>query len=260
MYCPKCGAQIDRVVFRNNAGGVSFCPVCGGELSVGYDAVPPSRQLTTQARLALKNNFGYSVLTQILLGLVQFGSLLLGTIFGPIFVGGAISSSYAGFWLDVASNKCEGTKSTYRGFNNIMPAFVIYILMSLIKLLPVLLLIILLAVSIFIPILFILLAFYGIGLLFFMAWVNSVSDYAFFKLNRDQNVRPTDAIRYGFELVNKNFGKILALKLSFIGWWLLTIVLGFFVLYVVPYYNIALAKQYLAIERLNSQPSVQTED
>lgn len=260
MYCTKCGTQID------NADDLHVCPVCGADLDNTDDTsapftMPQNKQLRQEASALLKKNFGFSILTQILLGLVQIGSLLLGTIFGPIFVGGAVNSSYAGFWLDVANDKCEGTKSTYRGFNNIKPAFIIYILIFLIKLLP-LTLLIMFALNIFGGsfgsriIWIIVLFFYGVIFLFFLAWVNSVSDYAFFKLNREKDIRPTDAVKYGIKLVNKNFGKILTLKLSFIGWWLLAIVLGFFIIYVAPYYKIALAKQYLALEKLNSSPNV----
>ncbi len=222
--------------------------------------ISKAKDIRASARPLVKKNRGYCVLTEILLRLVQIGSLIPLLIFGPLLVGGAIKSSYAGFYVDVANDKCEGSHSTYRGFNNFMPALRLNLLCTLTKL-PPLIAIIVIFITWF-PFVgydssvvkMILGSILIICMIVLLTYLSSLSQFSFFGLNSGVSAKATELLKHSAKLIDKNFGKILILKLSFIGWWILCYwTLGLLLLYVVPYYKTSLTKQYIALLEAKNQ-------
>jgi len=74
------------------------------------------KDIKKKSKADLKNNYGISILTMILLSLVAFGSAAVGFIVGAVIVAGAVTCCYAAFYVDIAKHQIKSVDSTYRGF------------------------------------------------------------------------------------------------------------------------------------------------
>lgn len=222
------------------------------------------KDIKKKSKADLKNNYGISILTMILLSLVVFGSAAVGFIVGAVIVAGAITCCYAAFYVDIAKRQIKGVDSTYRGFRQFARALkvmLIYVGAILGALLACVLLSwiislpfgsdgadILLIVS---PILIILLA---IAVFF----ISIKLKFVFYIMNDETDLSAVNCIKKSWRITKGSFGKILLFELSFIGWRLLTLLtFGALNLYVLPYRNTAVANFYLSLTQTDEPNSEQ---
>ena len=222
-------------------------------------------EIRNSAHQAISGHYGFAILTSILLNIVKYGSILFTAIFGPLLVGGMTKCSLAGFYLDVANGKQTDIRSTFKGFKYLGKSIAAQLLLVLIEIAVLgaivgLLIAFIVSVSSFsntsnlgiiigatIALLFILIF---VVLLFIVAIVDNMTFYVM--MDRD-DLTATQCVGYASRLVFKNFGKIILLNLSFIGWLILSILtFGILLLFVDPYYRTARAKMYLELKNTAS--------
>lgn len=212
-------------------------------------------ELKRKSKQDMKNNYGFAILTMILLNLVLFGAMTVGLFIGLIIVVGAVKCCFAAFYVDVANHTQQGVDSTYRGFRQFARALWAGVIMFLIALA---ILLVMAIVSVIIlgathadfstttPVM-IVCAIVGIviALLIFVRL-----SFVFHIMNHEVDLSAVQCIKRSWALSKGMFFKILLLNLSFIGWWLLVaITLGAMYLYVSPYYQTTRANLYLSVAK-----------
>ncbi len=76
-----------------------------------------------------------------------------------------------------------------------------------------------------------------------------IRQMSFYVLNDNPDIPANQCYDITAKLVKQNFGKVLLLNLSFIGWWLLVLLtLGALNVYVAPYYKTSVANLYLSLK------------
>lgn len=209
-------------------------------------------ELKRKSKADMKNNYGFAILTMILLNLVLFGAMTLGLFIGMVLVLGAVRCCFAAFYVDVANHTRQGVDSTYRGFRQFARALWAGVIMFLIALA---ILLVMAIVSVIIlgashadfsataPVMLIC-AIIGIVIIFLIFVRLS---FVFYIMNHEVDLSAVQCIRRSWALSKGMFFKIVLLNLSFIGWWLLVaITLGAMYLYVGPYYETTRANLYLS--------------
>lgn len=224
-------------------------------------------EIRNSAHQAIAGHYGFAILTSILLNIVKYGSILFTAIFGPLLVGGMTKCSLAGFYLDVANGKQTDIRSSFKGFKYLGKSIAAQLLLVLIEIAvlgAIVGLLIAFIVSVSSPthitgvgitigvtatLSFIFLLVFVV-LLFIVAIVDNMTFYVM--MDRD-DLAATQCVGYASRLVFKNFGKIILLNLSFIGWLILSILtFGILLLFVDPYYRTARAKLYLELKNTAS--------
>ena len=216
-----------------------------------------NKHIRRVAKDMVHKNFGYSCLASILMYLVNFGAFILGPL-GPIIVGSGAKASLAGFWYDVANDDCKGVTSIYRGFNKTAQAFAIGFLIFLLGIIPVVVFAIVIGVALgvmlkqevesstFIIVLVVLGIVAVITCLLYWLYLGSVKEYAFYRLNHNPDSTASQAIKYGARIAHGHIGRIWRMKIGFMWWYILVLMtLGLLLIWLLPYQNICLAKQYV---------------
>ena len=202
------------------------------------------KDIKKKSKADLKNNYGISILTKILLSLVLFGSAAAGFIVGAVIVAGANTCCYAAFYVDIAKRQIKGVDSTYRGFRQFARALkvmLIYAGVILGVLIAYILLMLMIPHFVVSTILIILLA---IAVFF----ISIKLKFVFYIMNDETDLSAVNCIKKSWRITKGSFGKILLFELSFIGWRLLTLLtFGALNLYVLPYRNTAVANFYLSL-------------
>ncbi|WP_235885348.1 DUF975 family protein [Paenibacillus cymbidii] len=140
-------------------------------------------------------------------------------------VTGALTLGYVTYFMDVARGNRPSFGQFFSGFQQFGPAFLLYLLISIFTVLWSLLLIV--------P---------GI-----IAWYRY--SMAFFILRDDPDVGAMEAIRRSKSMMDGYKGQLFLLYLSFIGWFLLTLLTcGIGTLWLYPYYMTAKAHFYQALK------------
>lgn len=202
------------------------------------------KDIKKKSKADLKNNYGISILTKILLSLVLFGSAAAGFIVGAIIVAGAITCCYAAFYVDIAKRQIKGVDSTYRGFRQFARALkvmLIYAGVILGVLIAYILLMLMIPHFVVSTILIILLAIA-------VFCISIKLKFVFYIMNDETDLSAVNCIKKSWRITKGSFGKILLFELSFIGWRLLTLLtFSALNLYVLPYRNTAVANFYLSL-------------
>lgn len=202
------------------------------------------KDIKKKSKADLKNNYGISILTKILLSLVLFGSAAAGFIVGAVIVAGAITCCYAAFYVDIAKRQIKGVDSTYRGFRQFARALkvtLIYAGVILGVLIAYILLMLMIPHFVVSTILIILLAIA-------VFCISIKLKFVFYIMNDETDLSAVNCIKKSWRITKGSFGKILLFELSFIGWRLLTLLtFGALNLYVLPYRNTAVANFYLSL-------------
>ncbi len=202
------------------------------------------KDIKKKSKADLKNNYGISILTKILLSLVLFGSAAAGFIVGAVIVAGAITCCYAAFYVDIAKRQIKGVDSTYRGFRQFARALkvmLIYAGVILGVLIAYILLMLMIPHFVVSTILIILLAIA-------VFCISIKLKFVFYIMNDETDLSAVNCIKKSWRITKGSFDKILLFELSFIGWRLLTLLtFGALNLYVLPYRNTAVANFYLSL-------------
>ncbi len=212
------------------------------------------KDIKKKSKADLKNNYGISILTKILLSLVLFGSAAAGFIVGAVIVAGAITCCYAAFYVDIAKRQIKGVDSTYRGFRQFARALkvmLIYAGVILGVLIAYILLMLMIPHFVISTILIILLAIA-------VFCISIKLKFVFYIMNDETDLSAVNCIKKSWRITKGSFGKILLFQLSFIGWRLLTLLtFGALNLYVLPYHNTAVANFYLSLTQTDGPNSEQ---
>lgn len=213
------------------------------------------KDIKKKSKADLKNNYGISILTKILLSLVVFGSAAAGFIVGAVIVAGAITCCYAAFYVDIAKRQIKGVDSTYRGFRQFARALKVMLIYAGV-ILGVLIAYILLMLMIphFVVVSTILIILLPIAVF----CISIKLKFVFYIMNDETDLSAVNCIKKSWRITKGSFGKILLFELSFIGWRLLTLLtFGALNLYVLPYRNTAVANFYLSLTQTDEPNSEQ---
>lgn len=212
------------------------------------------KDIKKKSKADLKNNYGISILTMILLSLVAFGSAAVGFIVGAVIVAGAVTCCYAAFYVDIAKHQIKSVDSTYRGFRQFARALKVMLIYAAV-ILGALIACALLSWLISLPfgsdgadIMIIVAPLLAVLFLIAIFFVSIKVKFVFYIMNDEIDLSAADCIKKSWRITKGRFGKILLFELSFIGWRLLTLLtLGAVGLYVIPYYNTSVANFYLSL-------------
>ena len=213
------------------------------------------KDIKKKSKADLKNNYGISILTKILMSLVLLGTATAGFIVGAVIVAGAITCCYAAFYVDIAKRQIKGIDSTYRGFRQFARALKVMLIYAGV-ILGVLIAYILLMLMIphFVVVSTILIILLAIAVF----CISIKLKFVFYIMNDETDLSAVNCIKKSWCITKGSFGKILLFELSFIGWRLLTLLtFGALNLYVLPYRNTAVANFYLSLTQTDESNNEQ---
>lgn len=179
------------------------------------DGNTPNGELMSQAREALRGNWGTAIGTALLMMVISTGVQLV-PLFGgllSLLLSGSLTLGFSMFLLALVRRQDARTGMLFDGFQRFGPALGAYFLMNLFILLWALLLII--------P-----------GIMAAMSY-----SMTFFVMADNPDIGPMEAIKRSKKMMHGKRWKLFCLGLRFIGWSLLSILtlfIGF--LWVMPYY------------------------
>lgn len=195
-----------------------------------------SSELRARSRRSLSNNWGLAIgglliyiLVTVVLGLLSMlprvGFLI------SLFTAGAITLGLIMFYVGIARGKNPSVSAILAGFNHLIKTFLLYLLITVFTLLWTLLLIV--------P---------GI-----IATYRYSQAYYIFQDNPEMS--PLEAIRQSKQLMVGHKWRLFVLQLTFIGWYLLSVLtLGIGLLWLTPYYQVARAHFYDDLTGRSSKP------
>ncbi len=180
--------------------------------------MPTNAELRAMARGSLSGNWTSAVLHLLLFYVIE-GAIqgILGIIpilgwIGSLLVSGALTFGLMSFYLMISRGEKPSTGVLFSGFNRFVDTFLLYLLMGIFILLWTLLLIV--------P-----------GIIAALRY-----SQAYYLLRDNPDIGAMEAIRRSKALMDGQKGKLFMLALSFIGWFLLTILtLGIGILWLAPY-------------------------
>lgn len=171
------------------------------------------------ARASLRSNWGTVILAFVLVILISSltGAIAVGWILiGPIVLG------WEGMFLKLAKSNRVDLDDVFDGFKYFLNAFLLNLLQALFLFLWMLLLV-------------------------FPAIIKSYAySMSYFIMADNPGITATQAITQSRQMMDGNKWRLFCLDLSFIGWYLLSVLtLGILLLWVIPYHHAAKAQFYL---------------
>lgn len=169
-----------------------------------------SGQIKSKAKEFLKNQWGIAILSYLLVMVIL--EALIATFLGALILTGPLSFGLSLVYLNIYKGKQEDVATLLQGFNRFGETFLLYLKKTLFVFLWSLLLII--------P---------GI--------VKALSySMSYFLMAEHPEMDSSDALKESERLMDGHKGRLFCLNLSFIGWYLLSILtFGLLLIYVQPY-------------------------
>lgn len=101
------------------------------------------------------------------------------------------------------------------------------------------------------------LVIFAVLTIFVSIFISGIFQFAVWAKIDDSNLSVGEALKYGFYLMQGRFGQYLLLQFSFIGWFLIgLLVFGIGLLWVFPYHNVAIASFYDGARKEKGAPAV----
>lgn len=216
--------------------------------------------LKRKSKADMKNHYGFAILAMILLNLVMVGSVSVGFVFGVLFTAGAVACCKKALYIDIAMHRFKGVDSIYRGFRQFLRALVanVFIFLIYAAIFIVIGIIMLIVMSANESAGKVVLPLCAILALIAIIIVSIRLSFVFYIMNNEIDLSASGCIKRSWQLSKGQFWKILGLKLSFIGWYILVLfTLGALLMYVAPYMATAEANLYLNLTGSDSVPSTE---
>jgi len=189
-----------------------------------------NREIRALARSQLHGRWLAAVGMFIIFGVILSVSSFI--VIGPLVLGGPLLLGFYGYYIKMARGETAKLENLFDGFKMFGSSFLLYLVETI----------------------FICLW----TLLFIIPGIVKCFSYsmAFFILRDNPEIGALEAITRSRKMMNGYKGKLFGLSLSFIGWWLLSILtLGIGLLWLGPYISASLANFYEDLKQ--NQPSVQ---
>ena len=193
-------------------------------------------ELKQNAKMQLKGNLWLSIAVLVVYQLVSYVPNLLGMLSESVFLAGIMSIITVGltgilsigvcrFFINLANDSNSQFSDLWYGFNNILKAFGVSLLVALLVFLGSLLFVV--------P---------GIILTYMYSQV-------YYVMAQNPELSVIDVLKESARIMKGHKFELFVLELSFLGWMILVgITFGIVGLYVIPYYNATLANYYLSIK------------
>ena len=194
-------------------------------------------ELKQNAKMQLKGNLWLSIAVLVVYQLVSYVPNLLGMLSESVFLAGIMSIITVGltgilsigvcrFFINLANDSNSQFSDLWYGFNNILKAFGVSLLVALLVFLGSLLFVV--------P---------GIILTYMYSQV-------YYVMAQNPELSVIDALKESARIMKGHKFELFVLELSFLGWMILVgITFGIVGLYVIPYYNATLTNYYLSIKQ-----------
>ena len=193
-------------------------------------------ELKQNAKMQLKNNWWLSIAVLVVYQLVSYVPNLLGMLSESVFLAGIMSIITVGltgilsigvcrFFINLANDSNSQFSDLWYGFNNILKAFGVSLLVALLVFLGSLLFVV--------P---------GIILTYMYSQV-------YYVMAQNPELSVIYVLKESARIMKGHKFELFVLELSFLGWMILVgITFGIVGLYVIPYYNATLTNYYLSIK------------
>ena len=194
-------------------------------------------ELKQNAKMQLKGNLWLSIAVLVVYQLVSYVPNLLGMLSESVFLAGIMSIITVGltgilsigvcrFFINLANDSNSQFSDLWYGFNNILKAFGVSLLVALLVFLGSLLFVV--------P---------GIILTYMYSQV-------YYVMAQNPELSVIDVLKESARIMKGHKFELFVLELSFLGWMILVgITFGIVGLYVIPYYNATLTNYYLSIKQ-----------
>ena len=193
-------------------------------------------ELKQNAKMQLKGNLWLSIAVLVVYQLVSYVPNLLGMLSESVFLAGimsiitvaltgVLSIGVCRFFINLTGDSNSQFSDLWYGFNNILKAFGVSLLVALLVFLGSLLFVV--------P---------GIILTYMYSQV-------YYVMAQNPELSVIDVLKESARIMKGHKFELFVLELSFLGWMILVgITFGIVGLYVIPYYNATLANYYLSIK------------